>query len=160
MVGPSSPAQHFSEQSQRMANPVCEVLLTDAELRLTPMTDGSGAVVEFWGVVRPLEDNREIGGIEYEAHPSMAEHQMNRIARQALKKFSLLSVIIHHRVGFVPAGEASVLVRVTSRNRGEAYQANQWAMDELKKNVPIWKRPIFKPDAQNPAIAAKKFSRL
>jgi molybdopterin synthase catalytic subunit len=116
-------------------------------------------MIEFWGAVRPLENDREITGIEYEAHPAMAEHQMNRIARQAIEKFGLHSLIIHHRVGFVPVGEASVFVRVTSRNRGEGYQASQWAMDALKKNVPIWKRPIFKSVPQNPHTATEQLSR-
>jgi molybdopterin synthase catalytic subunit len=136
-----------------MANPVCEALLTKDELRSAPVPHGSGAVVEFWGAVRPLENNREITGIEYETHAAMAEHQMERIAQRAIEKFGLHSLTIRHRVGFVPAGEASVFVRVASQNRREAYQASQWAMDELKKNVPIWKRPIFKSLPQNPQVA-------
>lgn len=127
-----------------MANPVCKVLLTDAPLHAPQAAYyGSGAVVDFFGAVRPLEDGREISGIEYEAHEAMASHYMEQIARDAIQRFNLDSAIVHHRVGFVPTGEASVLVRTTSRNRIEAYRANQWIMDELKKRVPIWKRPKF-----------------
>jgi molybdopterin synthase catalytic subunit len=127
-----------------MANPVCEVLLTDAALQAPgALPYGSGAVVDFFGAVRPLEDGAEISGIDYEAHATMASHQMEQIARTAIQRFKLDGAIIHHRVGFVPAGEASVFVRTTSRNRNEAYRANQWIMDELKKRVPIWKRPKF-----------------
>jgi len=127
-----------------MANPVYKVLLTDAPLHAPQTTYyGSGAVVDFFGAVRPHEDGRDISGIEYEAHETMASHQMEQIARDAVQQFSLNSAVVHHRLGFVPAGEASVLVRTTSRNRVEAYRANQWIMDELKKRVPIWKRPRF-----------------
>ncbi|HJT81834.1 MAG TPA: molybdenum cofactor biosynthesis protein MoaE [Chthoniobacterales bacterium] len=140
-----------------MANPVCKVLLTDAPLQAPPGTHyGSGAIVDFFGTVRPLEDGREISGIDYEANQSMASHQMERITRDAIQKFNLDGAVVHHRLGFVPAGQASVFVRTTSRNRAEAYRANQWMMDELKTRVPIWKRPKFITVA--PASTAQKES--
>jgi len=127
-----------------MANPVCEVLLTEAELRPPPFGDnGSGAILDFMGLVRPLEDGRQISGIEYEAHPEMACHQLEQIARAALAKFELDGVMIHHRTGFVRTGDASLLVRTESRHRAASYEANQWIMNELKKRVPIWKRARF-----------------
>jgi molybdopterin synthase catalytic subunit len=127
-----------------MANPVYEVLLTEAVLRPPPFgRDGSGAVLDFMGLVRPLEDGRRISGIDYEAQPEMASHQLEEIAREAFTKFELYGVIIHHRTGFVKTGEASVLVRTESRHRGASYEANQWIMNELKKRVPISKRPRF-----------------
>ncbi|MDB6146790.1 MAG: moaE [Spartobacteria bacterium] len=128
-----------------MANSVCEIRLTTAELKLgEDIPSFSGAVVDFWGLVRPLEANRQIEGIDYEAHTTMADHQLQLVARQAAEKFELHSIVIHHRVGFVRVKEASVFVRVTSQHRTQAFQANQWIMDELKRKVPIWKRPRFK----------------
>lgn len=129
-----------------MANPVCKVLLTDAQLnapenRLDPT---AGARVDFQGIVRGSEDGREIDGIDYEAHREMAEHQLKEIAERAAIQFGLRSVIIHHRTGFVAVGEASLFVRVCSGHREAAFQASLWIVDELKKKVPIWKRPQFK----------------
>ncbi|HEX8076894.1 MAG TPA: molybdenum cofactor biosynthesis protein MoaE [Chthoniobacterales bacterium] len=136
-----------------MAISVCEVLLTDAPLTLPePSADpGAGAVVVFWGAVRALEDDREISGIEYEAHRVMAEHQMRVVAESAATKFEVREIVLRHRIGFVPVAEPSVVVRVTSRHRGVAFAANQWIMDELKRVVPIWKRPVFKDE--NPGVA-------
>jgi molybdopterin synthase catalytic subunit len=127
-----------------MANPVCKVLLTEAAL-LPPAlgAQGGGAVVDFLGLVRPLEDGRQISGIGYEAHPEMAAHQMEQIAREALSKFELNGVTIHHRTGFVSIGEASVLVRTETQHRAESYRANEWIMNQLKTRVPIWKHPQF-----------------
>jgi molybdopterin synthase catalytic subunit len=127
-----------------MANPVCKVLLTEAALR-PPALDpkGGGAVLDFMGLVRPLEDSRPIAGIEYEAHSEMAFHQLEQIAREAIAEFQLDGVLIHHRTGFVKTGEASVLVRTETRHRAKCYRANEWIMNELKKRVPIWKRPRF-----------------
>jgi molybdopterin synthase catalytic subunit len=131
-----------------MANSVSEVLLSEAHLE-APKSDvdlASGAIVDFWGVVRQLEDDREIEGIDYEAHAEMAEHQMKLIADAALEKFQLKRVLLHHRIGFVRAGEASLFLRVATGHRGSAFEASKWIVDELKKKVPIWKKPQFSPN--------------
>jgi molybdopterin synthase catalytic subunit len=109
---------------------------------------GAGAVVDFRGVVRPNENGHEIEGIDYEAHREMAKHQLKRIAEQAAERFGLKLVIIHHRIGFIAAREPSLFLRAASSHRSEAFRASQWIVDELKKKVPIWKRPAF---AEGPA---------
>jgi molybdopterin synthase catalytic subunit len=128
-----------------MANSLCEIVLTEAPLK-APENDvlSAGAVVDFWGLVRKLEDGREIEGIDYEAHREMAEHQLKQIAEQAAEEFRLQLVLIHHRIGFIAVGEASLFLRVASTHRSEGFRAGQWMVDELKKKVPIWKRPRFK----------------
>jgi molybdopterin synthase catalytic subunit len=130
-----------------MANSVCGVLLTESALqRPEEHADyGAGAVVDFSGVVRKLEDGREIDGIAYESHPKMAEHQMQLIAEAAVEKFQLKQVVLHHRVGFVPAGEPSLFLRVSAPHRAAAFDAGKWIVDELKKKVPIWKKPSISP---------------
>jgi molybdopterin synthase catalytic subunit len=131
-----------------MANSVCEVLVTEACLE-APARDvdlASGAIVDFWGAVRELEDGRQIEGIEYEAHRAMAEHQLGLVAEAAVTKFQLDQVIVHHRIGFVGTGEASLFLRVGAKHRAAGFEASQWIVDELKRRVPIWKRPKFKID--------------
>jgi molybdopterin synthase catalytic subunit len=129
-----------------MANFDCEILVTEAPLEAQPQNHhgDAGATVDFWGAVRRLEDGREIEGIDYEAHRRMAEHQLRQIAEHAVKKFCLQLVIIHHRIGFIAVGEPSLFLRVASLHRGEGFRASQWIVEELKKKVPIWKRPRFK----------------
>jgi len=128
-----------------MANVVCEISVTQAPL-LVQGSDiaGAGAVIDFWGIVRPIEDGHEIDGIDYDAHREMAEHQLKRIAEQAAERFGLKWVIVHHRIGFIAVGEASLFLRVASSHRSEGFRASQLIVDELKKKVPIWKRPRFK----------------
>jgi molybdopterin synthase catalytic subunit len=145
-----------------MANPVCEVLVTDAQLNVPEnrVDAVAGARVDFQGIVRGSEQGRDIEGIDYEAHREMAEHQLKQIAAQAAIQFELRSVIIHHRIGFVAVGEPSLFMRVCSGHREAAFQASRWIVDELKKKVPIWKRPKFKvqnharPGSSPPAKAA------
>src|SRR5881398_830765 len=150
-----------------MANSVSQVLLTEARLD-APREDvdsstalrtslAAGAVVDFWGVVRQLEDGHEIEGIDYEAHKAMAEHQMKVIADAAAETFRLNQVLLHHRIGFVPAGEASLFLRVRTQHRAAAFEASKSIVDELKKKVPIWKRPRFKREAQ---VASPRGRRL
>lgn len=131
-----------------MANPVYEVLLTIERLE-TPkqvIDLATGAIVDFWGVVREIEGEQKIEGIEYETHWTMAEYQLNKIVARAISDFALELVIVHHRVGFVSAGESSLFVRVSGQHRAEAFNASQSIIEELKKRVPIWKHPIFKVD--------------
>jgi molybdopterin synthase catalytic subunit len=137
-----------------MANFVSQVLLTEKPIagedacRYSPEV---GAIVDFWGIVREMENDRTIEGIDYEAHAAMAEHQMKLIAETAIEKFGLDRVILHHRTGFVGAGEASLFLRVSAAHRGEAFDASKWIVDELKKKVPIWKKPMFRQEAQHRA---------
>jgi molybdopterin synthase catalytic subunit len=104
---------------------------------------GAGAIVEFLGNVRPLENGKPIEGIEYEAHREMAEHQLRKIAQEAAARFDLLMIKLHHCVGFVAVGKTSLLLRVAAAHRGAAFEASRWAVDELKKRVPIWKSVRF-----------------
>src|SRR6266478_8592215 len=139
---------------KRMANSVCEIFLTEAPLEAPPqnLRGDAGATLDFWGMVRRLEDGREIEGIEYEAHREMAEHQLRQIAEQAVEKFRLQLVIIHHRIGFIAAGKPSLFMRVAGLHRNESFRASRWIVNELKKKVPIWKKPRFKTDKQPDAV--------
>ncbi|HEY2714183.1 MAG TPA: molybdenum cofactor biosynthesis protein MoaE [Chthoniobacterales bacterium] len=122
-----------------------EILITTQPLAIQAnnWNGRAGATLDFWGVVRAKEDGREISGIDYEAHEAMAQHQMKLIANAAAKKFGLDEVTLQHRIGFVAVGDASLFLRVLSGHRGAAYEASAWIVSELKKKVPIWKRPLF-----------------
>jgi molybdopterin synthase catalytic subunit len=80
---------------------------------------------------------------------------LRRIAQQAIEKFALQLIVIHHRIGFITVGQSSLFMRVMTQHRAEAFRASQWVVDELKRKVPIWKRPKFKIDNQ-PARAGKR----
>jgi molybdopterin synthase catalytic subunit len=145
-----------------MANLVCEVLVKKAQLKALgdEVDPAAGAVVVFWGVVREVEDGRKIEGIDYEAHMVMAEHQLRLVAEAAAEKFQLKKVVAHHRIGFVRTGEPSLFLQVNAQHRATAFEASKWIVDELKKKVPIWKRPRFMVESlrrasQSEAVTAK-----
>jgi molybdopterin synthase catalytic subunit len=127
-----------------MANAFWDILIT-AEPLTPPHPEfraDAGAVVEFWGVVRGLENNEEIAGIEYEAHVEMAEHQLEKLVAEAHEKFGFQSLLLQHRIGFVAAAEPSLFVRVLSQHRGPALKACEWVIERMKAVVPIWKKPV------------------
>lgn len=134
-----------------------EIFVTTAALPPAPPAgqNSAGAVVDFWGIVRSLEDGREISGIEYEAHETMAQHQLEMLVRAAGEQYPLEEVILRHRIGFVAAGEASLFLRTTSAHRGAAFAGSQWLLSELKKKVPIWKKPLFVRQETAPPEAAR-----
>ena len=107
------------------------------------LSDGMGAVVYFLGVVRGTEDNRAIRAIEYETFLRMAEHQFNLLFDQLEKRWPIESVRLVHRIGEVQVNEPSLWVEVVAPHRGEAFAACQHLIDEMKRLVPIWKKPLI-----------------
>lgn len=104
-----------------------------------------GAVIHFLGFVRGKEDGKVISAIEYEAFHQMAEHQFNLLFDELEKRWPLESVRLVHRVGVVKVNEPSLWVEVVAPHRGEAFAACQWLIDEMKRVVPIWKKPLHSP---------------
>ena len=135
-----------------MAPSIDEILLTRDPLRVSPasLAETDGAVVDFLGVVRRWENDEPIAGLDYEAHPEMAEHQFRKLVQTAHAQFAVARVTLHHRLGFVPVAEPSLFVRVSAKHRGAALSACAWIIDELKRVAPIWKNPVAKLEALQP----------
>ena len=118
-------------------------MLTPSPLAWPPLSGApdAGGISDFWGVVRGAEGGRPIAGLRYEWHPRMALAQLPRVAAEAAEEFPLLpGSMLHHRVGFVPAGEASLFLRACCAHRGPALAATARVVERLKEIVPIWKR--------------------
>jgi len=108
-------------------------------------TDACGAVVTFFGVVRETsDDERPVDGLSYEVYPAMATGEMAAIAGEARERFGPIEIAILHRVGALALGEASVAIAVGSPHRAAAFDACEYAIDELKKRVPIWKKEQYR----------------
>ena len=99
-----------------------------------------GAVVVFLGTVRDHHGSRAIEKLTYDAYRPMALAALTRIVMEIETGAADLRVAIHHRLGEVPAGIASVVIAVASPHRAEAYAASRLALERLKAEVPIWKR--------------------
>jgi molybdopterin synthase catalytic subunit len=125
-----------------------ELTITNAQideaalLRSREFSNGMGAVIYFLGVVRGSEEGATIDAIEYEAFQRMAEHQFNLLFDEMEKRWPIESVRLVHRIGTVKVSEPSLWVEVVAPHRGEAFAACQWLIDEMKRVVPIWKKPV------------------
>jgi molybdopterin converting factor subunit 1 len=102
-----------------------------------------GAVVVFEGVVRNHTRDRRTLFLQYEAYESMAIAQMQALIAEARQKFAIRDAAIHHRLGRLEIGEASVVIAVASAHRAAAFEASRWLIDTLKRTVPIWKKEHF-----------------
>ena len=108
-----------------------------------PDASGHGACLRFDGVVRPLEDGRALAGLRYEAYEPMATNQLRLLAQQVLEEYGLLWICCVHSTGFVGVGECSLRVEIGSRHRAEGLRAMGAFIDRLKRDVPIWKSPVW-----------------
>jgi molybdopterin synthase catalytic subunit len=102
-----------------------------------------GAHGWFVGVTRRTTGDRTTDSLSYEAHRPMAIVSLEKLAAAAIEKFSLCRLVIVHRLGEVPVGEASVVVGCSSAHRRQTFEALAWVMDTLKRETPIWKRETY-----------------
>ena len=103
----------------------------------------AGGIATFAGVTRGVTDGVETTKLSYEAYTDMATTTMNQLAEQATRKWDICRIWMHHRVGTVPVGEASVVIAVSAPHRPAAFEACRFLIDELKDIVPIWKKEHF-----------------
>lgn len=104
---------------------------------------GAGAVVLFVGTVRRENRGREVAELAYEAYAEMAVEELARVGSEARERFGLERLDAVHRVGRLAPGEPAVAVAASAQHRGPAFEATRWAMEELKRRVPIWKRETY-----------------
>ena len=105
---------------------------------------GAGGIVIFSGVVRNETGGRAVKFLEYEAHAPMAEAKMREIGAEVRARWSgVRRIAMLHRIGRLEIGESSVLIAVSASHRGEAFDACRYAIDTLKRTVPVWKKEHF-----------------
>ena len=125
-----------------------DLRLTREVLRIDAVTavirePGDGALVVFDGFVRDNFKGRRTTHLEYEAYEPMAIGKMREIAAQMRGKFQVNRIAIVHRLGRLEVGETSIVIAVTAAHRAAAFDACRYAIDTLKRTVPIWKKEFF-----------------
>ena len=124
--------------AELVRQPIDVAALLDAAAR-----PACGAVNLFLGTTRDHHEGRRVLRLEYEAYDRMALEALAALERGATERFGLGHCAIVHRLGEVPVTEASVVVVTSAPHRAAAFDAARWVMDELKRNVPIWKKEHF-----------------
>jgi molybdopterin synthase catalytic subunit len=120
-----------------------EALVSSLEAQGRQEGEGCGAVCSFVGVVRATHQGRRVRHLEYEAYEPLARRALHMIASEVSAEWPSGLVAIHHRVGRLEVGEASVVIVAAAAHRGEAFQMCRYAIERVKQIVPIWKHEFF-----------------
>ena len=102
-----------------------------------------GATVTLDGYVREWTRGRRSLYLVYESYKEMALLEMQRLGREAHERFEIAHIGIVHRTGRLEIGETSVVISVSAPHRRAAFEACEWAIRELKRTVPIWKKEFY-----------------
>jgi len=103
----------------------------------------AGAIASFVGTVRRRSRGRDVLHLEYEAFEEMAEEMLERLAAELTDRHALCGVAVHHRLGRVEIGEASVVIAVSAPHRSAALDACREAIETLKTSIPLWKKEVY-----------------
>jgi Molybdopterin converting factor, large subunit len=103
----------------------------------------AGAIATFIGTTRNHNDGRKVIALDYDGYPEMAEKELARIGEVARKQWEISRMAIVHRLGPVQITESSVMIAVSSGHRAAAFAACRFAIEEIKRTVPIWKKEVF-----------------
>lgn len=104
--------------------------------------DRAGGVCVFLGTVRERDDDRSVTALQYEAHPTV-EATLRRVAEEVAASVPALALAAVHRVGDLQIGDVAVVVAASAEHREEAFTACRTLIDDLKREVPIWKHQMF-----------------
>lgn len=102
-----------------------------------------GAISLFLGTVREVNDGRAVAALRYSAYSEMAETELVRIADEMREQFGISSAVIEHRIGPLEIGDIAIGIAVSHPHRAPAIASVAYAMDEIKRRVPIWKEEEY-----------------
>lgn len=105
--------------------------------------EGAGAILLFAGTVREWTHGKRTAALSYEGYEPMALKELQRIGDGVSAQWPDARLAITHRLGDMGIGDISVAIAVSSPHRPQAYAASRYAIEELKRTVPIWKKEIF-----------------
>jgi molybdopterin synthase catalytic subunit len=118
--------------------------IQDGPLRARLQSARAGALVVFEGWVRNHNEGFAVEALEYEAFAEMALQEAETILAEARERFAIEAIVGAHRTGLLQIGEIAVWVGASAAHRGEAFAACQYAMDEIKRRLPIWKKEHYR----------------
>ena len=117
-----------------------DFVVTDEIEAMKKVSRNIGGIVTFLGTGREMSKGENITKLNFEHYPQMAEKKLEEISVQAIEDFKIIDMSIIHRIGEIDIGENIVLIVAAGEHRKEAFEACEWAIAELKRITPIWKR--------------------
>ena len=117
-----------------------DFVVTDEIEAIKKVSNNIGGITTFLGTGRELSKGENISKLNFEHYPKMAEKKLEEIRLQAIKDYGIIEMLIIHRIGEIDIGENIVLIVAAGEHRKETFKACEWAIAELKRTTPIWKR--------------------
>lgn len=117
-------------------------LLIDPQFQFL-QAEEAGGICLFIGTIRNKNQGKEVNALTMEAYSPMAVKQIEKLITTAGEKWPIIKAAICHRTGPLEIGDIAVIIGVTCVHRAEAFEACQWLIDTLKKEVPIWKNEFY-----------------
>jgi molybdopterin synthase catalytic subunit len=118
-------------------------LRLEALIGLVSGGNGLGAIATFVGLVRDHNQGRRVMHLEYEAYEPLAVKALEQIRREAGTEWPGVRLAVHHRVGRLAIGDASIIIAAASAHRADAFAACRYVIERVKQIVPIWKHEFF-----------------
>lgn len=115
-----------------------------ARIMKSVQDDSAGGTVLFVGTVRDVNEGEPVTGLRYEVYEEMAEKKMKEIEERVMSRWPVKKLAMVHRYGDLEVGEVSVAVAVSSEHRGDAFEACRYAIDAIKRSLPLWKKEKLK----------------
>ena len=117
-----------------------DFVVTEEIKAIKTVSRNIGGITTFLGTGRELNKGENITKLNFEHYPEMAEKKLGEIREKAIHDFGIIDMIIVHRIGEIDIGENIVLIVAAGEHRGETFKACEWAIAELKRTTPIWKK--------------------
>ena len=140
-MGTRSPYSRRSPVADRSY--LTRTAIQPAELLAAVSDPALGGSVLFLGSVRRSEEDGPVAPIEYAAYEAMVAAELERIIGEARERWPAARLAAIHRVGTIPAGEASIGIAAALPHRAEAFAACRYVIEEIKRRLPVWKREVF-----------------
>ena len=115
----------------------------DTIVGLVSTSVGFGAIASFVGLVRNKNQNRIVTHLEYEAYGPLAVKALEQIRHEAAEQWPGVLLAVHHRIGRLEIGEASIMIAAASAHRADAFAVCRYVIERVKQIVPIWKHEFF-----------------
>ena len=117
--------------------------LDELSAAVADASGADGAVTSFVGLVRHDNLGRRVAFLEYEAYEPLAVKGLQRILDEVKTNWPAVKLAVHHRIGRLALGEASIIIVAASPHRAEAFSACRYTIERVKQIVPVWKHEHF-----------------
>ncbi|MEU8707112.1 molybdenum cofactor biosynthesis protein MoaE [Streptomyces sp. NPDC048565] len=135
------PGEHAAQDPIRLLD-IRDTPLSVDEIFRAVGDDTAGGTSLFVGTVRNHDGGQDVGSLGYSCHPTAGD-ELRRVAEKVVAEYPVRALAAVHRVGELSVGDLAVVVAVSCAHRGEAFAACRKLIDDLKREVPIWKHQRF-----------------